>query len=78
MSRELNFDGWWEGDAVYSCDCPGCHNEASYRFDSEDVDSKSHRTDLRTKGWITTQVEGKWKDFCSEKCRNKYIRTKTK
>lgn len=78
MSRELDFDGWWQGDAVYNCDCPGCHDKETYRFDSEEIDSKSHRADMRKKGWITTKVEGEWKDFSSEACRNKYIRLKTK
>ena len=47
MSRELEFDGWWEGRAVYSCDC--CHKTESFRFDSEDIDSKAHRKELREK-----------------------------
>ena len=38
--RELEFDGYWEGDAVYYCDNPGCKVHKSFRFDSEDVDSK--------------------------------------
>ena len=75
MSRELEFDGWWEGEAVYSCDC--CHKSERFRFDSDDIDSKGHRAQLRKKGWITTQVNGKWADFCSESCRNHYIRRNT-
>ena len=79
MSRELDFDGWWIGDAVYTCDCPGCGNSESFRFDSEEIDSKEHRRFLRKqRGWITTMVDGEWKDFCCEACRNKYIRTTTK
>lgn len=80
MSRDLEFDGWWTGEAVYTCDCPGCVKEASFRFDSEDEnDAKEHRRLLRKKhGWITTMVNGQWKDFCSEACRNKYIRMRTK
>lgn len=75
MSRDLEFDGWWEGEAVYSCDC--CHKSERFRFDSEDIDSRSHRAQLRKQGWITTKVDGQWKDFCSEKCRNAYIRKNT-
>ncbi|MBQ4120677.1 MAG: hypothetical protein IJD35_01545 [Clostridia bacterium] len=72
MSRELEFTGWWEGDAVYRCD--HCGNEESFEFDSEDIDSKEHRAILRReKGWITTKVNGQWKDFCCERCRNQYI-----
>jgi len=78
MSRELEFDGYWTGDAVYSCDCPVCKNSESFPFDSEEVGSKEHRAKLRKQGWLTTQVEGQWYDFCSESCRNKFIRANTK
>ena len=75
MGRDLEFDGWWEGEAVYTCDC--CHKEERFRFDSEDIDSNLHRQELRRKGWILTKVNGQWKDFCGETCRNNYIRANT-
>ena len=76
MARELEFDGYWEGEAVYSCDC--CGTSERFRFDSDNVDSKSHRAELhKNKGWITTKVNDQWKDFCGENCRNKYIRQQT-
>lgn len=80
MSRDLDFDGWWQGDAVYTCDCPGCTKSESFRFESEDEnDAKEHRRILRQdKGWNTTKINGKWYDFCCETCRNKAIRLKTK
>ena len=62
--RDLEFSGYWEGEAVYSCDC--CGKDVSFPFDSEDIDS------------ITTKVDGEWHDFCCEACRNKYIRDTTK
>ena len=71
--RDLEFSGYWEGEAVYSCDC--CGKDVSFPFDSEDIDSKAHRKELRERlGWITTKVDGEWHDFCCEACRNKYIR----
>ena len=74
--RELEFDGYWEGEAVYYCD--ECGKSERFRFDSEEIDSKAHRATLRNeKGWITTKVNGDWKDFCCESCRNKYIRKQT-
>ena len=77
MSRELEFTGYWEGDAVYSCDC--CHQSQSFPFDSEDIDSEQHRKGLRERlGWITTKVDGEWHDFCCERCRNQFIRDTTK
>lgn len=74
--RDLEFSGYWEGEAVYSCDC--CGKDVSFPFDSEDIDSKAHRKELRERlGWITTKVDGEWHDFCCEACRNKYIRDTT-
>lgn len=78
MARELEFDGFWEGNACYSCSC--CGSTVKFRFDSEEEakDARKHRKELREKhGWITTKVNGVWNDFCSEKCRNKYIRNNT-
>ena len=61
--RDLEFSGYWEGEAVYSCDC--CGKDVSFPFDSEDIDSKAHRKELRERlGWITTKVDGEWHDFC--------------
>ena len=73
--RENNFDGWWEGETEYTCDC--CKKTERYRFDDEDIDYKGQKADLRKKGWIFTQVNGYWKDFCSEACRNAFIRKNT-
>lgn len=78
MSRDLNFDGYWEGEAVYSCD--NCQKEHKFRFDDETEakNAKEHRATLRQRfGWITTKVEGVWIDVCCEKCRNDYIRRNT-
>jgi hypothetical protein len=76
MSKELNFDGYWEGEAVYTCDC--CGKRYKFRFDSEDeAKSKTHRENLRGMGWMVTKVNGRFIDVCSEACRNKYIRNNT-
>lgn len=75
MSRELDFSGWWQGDAVYYCD--NCRRSEEFPFDSEDIDSKAHRAELRKKGWICTKVKDEWKDFCCEKCRNQFIKKNT-
>lgn len=78
MGRELEFDGYWEGAAVYDCD--QCGKKVKFRFDCEEdaKNSKAHRAALRKKrGWITTKVNDQWKDFCCENCRNAYIRSQT-
>ena len=77
MARELNFDGYWEGDAVYCCDECGKESQR-FRFDSDDVGSNEHRAELRKRGWIITKVNDKFKDFCCENCRNSYIKKHTK
>lgn len=79
MGRELNFGtGYWEGDVVYSCDC--CGKEVRFEFwtEEEEHNISGQRSALRKKrGWIFTKVNGLWRDFCSEKCRNQYIRENT-
>lgn len=78
MSKELEFDGFWEGNACYTCDC--CHKTIKFRFDCEEdaKDSRTHRKILREKeGWIFTKVNDFFCDFHNEDCRNKYIRANT-
>lgn len=78
MGRELYFDGWWEGDAEFWCDC--CGKTVKFSFDDEDSakNAKGQRDALhRKRGWIFTKVNDQWADFCSESCRNKYIREQT-
>ena len=77
MARELEFDGWWEGAACYTCDC--CGKNVRFRFDSEEEanDFKTQREYLKGKGWISTKVNGYFKDFCGYDCRDKYIRNNT-
>lgn len=76
MSRDLDFTGWWEGNAVYSCD--NCHKSEEFPFDSEDIDSRAHRAELRKKGWVFTKVDGEFRDFCGYDCRDSFIRKHTK
>jgi len=79
MAKEdFEFDGFWEGVAPYSCD--NCHTTVKFRFDSEDSakNYRRHRRILKEdNGWIFTKVNGEWRDFCSEACRNAYIRRNT-
>ena len=79
MSRELEFDGYWEGQACFTCDGPGCRNRAKFRFDSEEEakDYKGQREQLKGMGWIFTKVNGRFLDFCCESHRNDYIRKNT-
>ena len=79
MARELEFDGYWEGAACYTCDCHDCKKAIRIRFDSEE-EAKNYKTQndfLRANGWMHTKVNDSWRDFCSEPCRNRFIRQNT-
>ena len=77
MARDLEFDGYWEGDAVYSCD--QCGKTERFRFDGEDdaKNYKRYRAELRKLGWQAVKVNGALKDFCGYVCRDSYIRNNT-
>lgn len=79
MARELEFDGFWEGNVRYTCDCAGCKRRILFRFDSQEEanDFKLQRASLKELGWQSTKVNGSYRDFCSEECRNRYIRNNT-
>lgn len=79
MARELEFDGYWEGNVCYTCDCSECRKSVKIRFDSESgaKDFKAERVILKQHGWSATKVNGNFRDFCSESCRNKFIRYNT-
>ena len=46
MSRELVFDGYWEGTADYSCD--QCGKTVKFRFDSEESANNASRLGTRS------------------------------
>ena len=77
MSRDLAFDGWWEGDVVYECD--NCHRKLTIPFSDEEEakDYAAERKLLKDEGWITTKVNDRFVHTCSEDCRNAYIRKNT-
>ena len=76
MARELEFDGFWEGNTVFTCD--SCPKTRKFRFDSQDeAFSKEHNKILRKEGWVLVEVNGQLHNFCCERCRNSYIRKQT-
>lgn len=76
MSRDTKFDGWWEGEVIYTCD--NCHkSKVKFRFDDEHIDYKGQSAELRKKGWFLNEVNGRLMNFCCERCRNQYIRNNT-
>ena len=77
MSVEFEWDGWWEGAACYSCDCCGKTEKTRFESEEESREYAKRREQLKKQGWIFTKVNGKYRDFCGEQCRNKYIRNNT-
>lgn len=75
MSLDRDFDGWWEGTNTYECD--NCHKKKMFRFDSEEEARTSKMPELKKLGWSGMMVNGLYRHFCCEECRNKYIRNNT-
>ena len=79
MAREMNFTGWWEGEVEYYCD--NCGKMESFSFECED-EAKAYKNQqkiLRKEfGWKVPEIiEGKYHEFCSEKCKNEWIKKNT-
>lgn len=76
--RELEFDGWWEGTIVYTCD--QCKKTCrDFRFADEEG-AKCYSTEkahLKKNGWVFDKINGHWKDFCSDACKFAYIKANT-
>ena len=76
--RDLSFTGYWEGSVDYTCD--GCHKVGFHIIFTDEDEAKNYKEEkkkLRDNGWIITQVDGIWHEFCCEKCRNDFIRKNT-
>lgn len=60
-----------EGDIL--CTCDQCGNEHLVECDGA-PDFREAQAEIRSMGWTSTQVNGIWRDFCCERCRNEYIK----
>lgn len=66
-------DAYGEGEIVATCD--SCNKEdRSETFYDNEPDYKAYQNTLVKKGWLSTRVNHKWRDFCCEKCRNDFIK----
>lgn len=63
------------GDIV--CYCDNCSATEEYEFDDCHPDYQGAQEHIRDLGWTSTKVHDIWRDFCSEKCRNEYIKENT-
>ncbi len=61
-----------EGEIVCYCDNDSCNEEE--RVDFEDgPDFKEAQDIIEEIGWVSSKINGEWKDFCSQTCRRKYL-----
>ena len=75
MSRETQFDGWWEGEVEITCDWCRKRHLIFKCFCEDDFKNYTREQAAKKKeGWITTKVNGHLVEFCCEKCRNEYVR----
>ena len=65
-------DIYGEGEIVAECDC--CGNTERTEFTENYPDYKSFQNELKEKGWMACKIHGELHEFCSEYCRNKYIK----
>lgn len=77
MARELIFDGWWSGEVEFYCDECGKRLLIPFTSEEEAKDYSRERKLLKNEGWITTKVNDRFINTCSEPCRNRYIRKNT-
>ena len=66
-------DTYGEGEIVATCETCG-REERSDTFTENEVDYKEFQSKLNSRGWISTRVNHRWKDFCCERCRNDFIK----
>ncbi len=62
-----------EGEIVCTCDNEGCCEEERIEFDENFPDYQMAQKEIEELGWVSSNINGKQKDFCSEACRRKYL-----
>lgn len=76
MSKEVEWGQiYGEGDIV--CTCDNCGHQERFPFDDSSPDFKEVQSKIFAMGWTSCKVLNCWRDFCSEYCRNKYIKNNT-
>lgn len=74
MSKEIEWGALY-GVGTVVCTCDNCSAEEEFEFEHNNPDFKAVQEELKKSGWMPCKIEGKWYDFCSEKCRNNFIKT---
>lgn len=71
MSKSIIYDDHINANVIgHTIECDSCgrkeqHMNTSYKL----INQK-----LKEDGWIVTNFDGKWVDFCSQECRNSYTK----
>lgn len=72
MSKEISW-GIIHGDGTIECHCDNCNKEHPYDFEDGDIDFAVCQEELKDFGWKSRKIDGKWYDFCSEKCLKEFM-----
>lgn len=73
MSKEIEWSELY-GVGTIVCTCDNCSAEEKFDFEDNNPNFKAAQNLLRSIGWVSCKVNGEWRDFCCERCRNSYIK----
>lgn len=73
MSKEIEWSEMY-GVGTIVCCCDTCSAVEEFDFDDNYPDFEAAQRELKKLGWMPCKVNGRWYDFCSEKCRNAFIK----
>lgn len=77
MSKEVDW-GVLHGEGSILCTCDNCGAEENVAdFDDGHPDYRQAQGEIEDMGWMSTKVHGVWYDFCSESCRNNFIKNRS-
>ena len=65
------------GDGTIVCYCDQCPNTEEFEFEDNSPDYRDAQRQLFERGWKAIKIDGEWRDFCCEECRNLYIKANT-
>ena len=75
MSKDVDWSPFYgEGEIV--CRCDKCHREERFDFDDNHPDYAAAQRKLYGMGWLSFKSKDRWFDFCSEECRDRFIKEK--
>lgn len=73
MSKDIEW-GIIHGAGDIVCMCDSCFDEERWPFEDKNIDYREAQAMLKRLGWTSCQVKGTWYDFCTEECRNDFIK----